>query len=164
MKEAEARDVVGMIRAATTIGKDLDAGTMDYWVSQIQPLDAEAATRAVIAGSKEWRYFPSWAQFYEIYRAEKRKLDDKLLAEQVGEQRASLPPAEGKYGVEAPEWVWVWSWCRFRRDPKEERPFPQQAEYADPTTVLTMDEYETIHEEWKAAGSPKSQNPIPLSV
>lgn len=160
MKESEAETIIGMIRSATSTYK-LDLSTVQYWQGQMVRLDAETATKAVIVGSREWRFFPSWAQFYEVYRAEKRKYD--LLSEPVGEQGIRTP-ADGKRGVAAPEWVWVWSWARMMRDPRDDRSFPQQEGHVDPTTIMTSEEYEQLRAEWVAEGSPKSRNPLPVAL
>jgi hypothetical protein len=74
MKENEARDVLGMMRAATS-NATMDGGNIDYWVTQLQSLDAEIATKAVLLGVGKWKFFPSWAEFFEIYSYEKHKVN-----------------------------------------------------------------------------------------
>lgn len=161
MIETEAQEIVTMIDAATASRPD--PKTLDYFVAAMMGLDFHLAIEAATIGTITWRRFPSWAEFKEIYRAQKR------LAEPVGEQRSDLPhdrvadEPEAKRGVAAPEWVWVWSWARLIRDPQEGRMFPQQESQSDPTTIMTTDEYEELRKEWLQAGSPKSQNPLPMA-
>lgn len=152
MKESEARELLVMVKSATS-QYALEPTTELFWMAQMTPLDADLAVKSVMIGVKEWKRFPSWAQFREVYKAEERK----LLGEPVGEQRERLPRA-GKH--EVPEWVWVWSWARQKRDPREARPFPQQDYYVDATQAMSMIEYEKLHEEWVALGSPRSKNPL----
>jgi hypothetical protein len=152
MKENEARDLLGMLKAATT-QYPLDDETISFWIDGLTVMDADIATRAVMAGIRTWEHFPPWASFYEAYRMVKRQ----------GEQttRETEAVTEGKWGYETPEWVWVWSWARFHRDPAEDRPFPQQADFVDTTTAMTTGEYEILREEWIAIGRPKKETPLP---
>jgi hypothetical protein len=160
MNEEQAQEVVLLIRAAT--GGRVEENTVNYFTAAMQVLDYDLALAAATVGTITWRRFPSWAEFKEVYRAQKR------LAEPVGEQRQDLPlggreePSQ-KRGVAAPEWVWVWSWARLFREPTEQRMFPQQEWQGDPTTMMTTDEYEELRKEWKQAGSPKSRNPLPMA-
>lgn len=113
LKFNEARDVVGMLKAATST-HSLDAATMEYWELQMQALDADVATKTVLTGAKVWRFFPSWAGFQEIYNAECRK------AEPAGARTTSdfLP-----VGTAEPAWVTCW---RAARQENDERQFPEQ--------------------------------------
>jgi hypothetical protein len=149
----QALEVVTLIRAAT--GGRHDQQTIDYFLAALLPLNFRIALSTATTGVVVWRYFPSWAEFREIYKTQER------LAEPIGEQRAALPPRE-KYGTSAPEWVWVWSWARSYRSPRNLIAFPQQ-NLPDTETSLSIEEYEELREEWVAAGSPKAKNPIPLA-
>jgi len=160
MTEAQAEEVVMLIRAAT--GGRADENTVNYFAAAMQVLDYDLALAAASVGTITWRWFPSWAEFKEVYRAQKR------LAEPVGEQRQAPLQAgdetqDGKRGVAAPEWVWVWSWARLDRSPTESRMFPQQEGHCDPAHLMSTDDYEELRKEWEEAGSPKSQNPLPMA-
>lgn len=168
MNEEQAKEVVTLIRAAT--GGRADESTIHYFEAALSGLDYELALSAASVGTITWRWFPSWAEFKEVYRAHKR------LAEPVGEQRSvperdypsdgsgsSEPVDVGKRGDHAPEWVHVWSWCRLARAPRNFRGFPQQDGWTDPKNIMPMSDYEELHAEWVAAGSPKSDNPLPMA-
>jgi hypothetical protein len=152
MKENEARDILGMLKAATT-QYPLDDETVGFWLDGLTVLDAEITTKAVLIGIRTWEHFPPWASFYEAYRMVQRQTKD-------AERHAEIVE-DGKWGYETPEWVWVWSWVRFHRDPVEDRPFPQQADFVDTTTAMTTDEYEILRDEWIETGRPKKAAPIP---
>ena len=152
MKESEARDLLGMLKAATT-QYPLDEETIGFWLDGLTVLDADIATNAVLVGIRTWEQFPPWASFYEAYRMVQRQARD-------AERKAEIVE-EGKWGYETPEWVWVWSWCRFRRDPTDQRPFPQQADFVDPAEAMTTDEYEILRNEWIEIGRPKMRTPLP---
>jgi hypothetical protein len=160
VNDTQAQEVVLLIRAAT--GGRVEENTVTYFTAALQALDYDLGLAAATVGTITWRKFPSWAEFKEVYRAQKR------LAEPVGEQRQDLPlggrdePSQ-KRGEAAAEWVWVWSWARLQRSPTETRMFPQQESQSDPTTIMTTDDYEELRKEWKLAGSPKSKNPLPMA-
>lgn len=150
MKDTETREILGMVKAATT-QYPLDDQTVEFWLGGLSPLDAEIATRAVLAGIKTWEQFPPWAQFHEAYKMIQRRTQAVEAPYSVVE--------EGKRGT-PPEWVWVWSWARFLREPREERAFPQQADFADPKRMLMREQYEALRDEWIATGSPKLKDPV----
>lgn len=150
MKEHDAREVLGMAKAATTQFA-LDDDTVNYWMHALSPLDAAIATKAVLLGAKTWPRFPSWAQFYDAYLAIKSELKR--------EERQVETAKEGRYGYAPPEWTLVWNWARNYRDPKDERGFPQMQDWADPENTMTTSDYEALRAEWVAAGSPK-ENPL----
>jgi hypothetical protein len=123
----------------------------------LYPYEAELATRAVAEMSK----FPLPNNRFKPQVSDLRAVIVKLRTDQ---RPAELPShtEEGKRGVATPEWVYVFSWCRFQREPKEERWFPQQREYVDPMEpILTTAEFEELTNEWIAAGRPKAANPLP---
>lgn len=129
--------------------------TTDLWVSVLIQHDAEQATAVVAHLAQKMHYPPKIVDFKEVMR---------LLhppAQQAPLEAEALP--EYKFGVEAPEWVWVWSWARWHRDPRVERPFPQQSGHVDEREIMTMDEYAELLREWKEAGSPREKNPLPLA-
>lgn len=160
MTEEQAAEVTLLLKAAT--GGRVEQSTVEYYNVALLPLDFNHALTAATIGTITWRKFPSWAEFKEIYRAQVR------LAEPVGEQRNDPPSRVGedpdfKRGLAAPEWVHVWYWSRVIRQPSENRGFPQQEGNVDPRTQMTRDDYEKVRVEWKEAGSPKYENPIPMA-
>lgn len=146
MKESDARDVIAMARGATTQWA-VDDDTVTFWMHSLGSLDAETATRAVMLGAKTWDRFPAWSSFYEAYRAIQRAAQNT--------DRNTRAIEEGKRGYATPEWVWVWQWCRNYRDPQEWRYFPQQNEI--PELSMTVEDYETLRDEWREAGSLKGK-------
>lgn len=172
MTEQEAVEITSLIKAATSSRPDQT--TLNYFQAALLGLDFDIALSAARLGTITWEFFPSWAKFKEIYRAEKR------LSEPVGEQRNDTTeqpeypksPEPGvlqhpgdvpKRGDHAPEWVHVWRWARLARDPRNLRGFPQQEGWLDPSHIMPLEEYEKLREEWLAAGSPKNSNPIPMA-
>lgn len=174
MTEEQAQEVTTLIRAATADTR-VDIKTLQYFEAALLNLEYDLALSAASVGTITWRRFPSWAEFKEIYRAHKR------LAEPVGEQRSEPDRSDnealsslednpsgalgdgGKRGDHAAEWVHVWSWCRLQRSPRNLRGFPQQTGWSDPKDTMSMDEYDKLRDEWVAAGSPKSKNPLPMA-
>lgn len=159
MNEEQAQEVVMLIRAATAAR--VEDNTLQYFTAALQALDYDLGLAAASIGTITWRKFPSWAEYKEVYRAQKR------LAEPVGEQRQDTPKDRQdsgfKRGVGAAEWVHVWMWCRTERQPRNLRAFPQQESHVDPGDIMTNDEYEKVRDEWKEAGSPKYEKPIPMA-
>lgn len=146
MTSTEAAEIVTLLRAAT--GGRVDENTIDYFNAALLPLDYEIALSTATTGTAVWRFFPSWAEFKEIYWTQKKLREPAVAPSQM------LPPKE-KYGESAPEWVHVWVWCRQMRAPRNLIPFPQQ-NLPDTETSLTREEYEALREEWIAAGKPKA--------
>lgn len=154
MKDEDAREVLGMVKAATTqfpIGEEV----VGFWLNALQPLDAELATKAVLRGVRSWRKFPAWSDFYDIYTAVRR--DAEAAAREANDT------VDGRRGYAPPEWVLVWSWARNYREPRADRSLPQQDYWADPEDTMTTQEYEALRQEWIAAGSPKG-NPLPRQI
>lgn len=137
MKEREAADILSMLRAAT--GGKPDQAADDFWVVALMDLDADLASQAVLAGIRDWKWFPSWSEFKEAYRSQQR------LREPVGEQRAPLPKP-----LKIPLWIRRWTaarylYARFDRE-QDMRPFPEQREFVDPLTKDWMPEEEWVAE------------------
>ncbi len=153
MTEEQATEVITLLRAAT--GGRVDENTIGYFSAALRDLEYDVALSSATTGATVWRFFPSWAEFKEIYRTQLK------LREPVGEQREQLPPRD-KYGESAPEWIWVWSWARQRRAPRCLIPFPQQG-YPDIEPSLSMEEYEALRQEWVDAGKPKAEKLLPMA-
>jgi hypothetical protein len=131
MKDSEAQDIIRLIDGAT--GGRVRPNVEAVFKESLIPLDASLATDALMAGRRDWHWFPSWSQFAEAYRAQER------LRMPVGEQRdAVLPPVQQK----VPFWVkrWIASrylYVRFGRD-QDMRPFHEQRDYVDPESAKWM--------------------------
>lgn len=123
MTREQATEVTGLIRAAT--GGQVDEQKISFFEAALTGLDYESSLAAATMGTVVWRFFPSWAEFKEIYRAQER------LKEPTGEQRLDLPPiARGK---QIPTWVRRWIaarflYARFGKD-RDTRIFPEQDQY-----------------------------------
>jgi hypothetical protein len=146
MKIGEAAELVGVMAAMTSTR--LLEQEREVWIEQVSPLDADLATKAVLEGRREWKRFPSWAQFHEAYALQKK------LSEPVGEQRDMIE-VQGKRGIATPEWVYVWWWARRSRTPRSLIPFPQEKGFADDADIMSQERYDKLLAEWVAAGSPK---------
>jgi len=146
MNQAEAQDVIDILGAATN-SRTFDAKKLELWTSLLTPLDVSVATEAAVKGIRNWEFFPSWAQYYEMYQAVR---GDRARAEGMIENEEVL-----RRGEKAPEWVYVWMWARQLREPPEERSFPQQRDWADEETLMNQDDFEALKKEWAEAGRPK---------
>lgn len=157
MKEQEAQEVVRMVEAGWSCDFGIQGRTL--WCQMLYPFEAELATMAVVEMSKH--PLPD-----NRFKPQISDLRGMILKMRADLRVAALPMHvdEGKRGTAAPEWAWVWGWARFMRDPTIDTPFPQQRNHVDPNgPMLSKAEYETLRDEWHAAGSPKAERPIPLS-
>lgn len=120
-------DEVIMLVSAATSGK-ADQSTLDYFSAALAPLDYEVALSAATIGKDFWRFFPSWAEFKEMYRLQERQLRPKPSPSE------SLPPIPKNSKI--PEWVRRWVAARFLYSrfgkAKDLRPFPEQGDWVDP--------------------------------
>lgn len=71
MKPEEARDLIGMMKAGTR-GLPLQDEEVGFWEMQLERLDADLATKAVLAGVRDWTMFPAWSEFYDAYKVQQR--------------------------------------------------------------------------------------------
>lgn len=87
-----------------------------------------------------------------------KRVKEEMARKRAGANRSApeADPVDGKRGIAAPEWFYVWRYARKRGD---FRPLPQQAQYVDPTKVITDTEYAELRAAWIAAGSPKASLP-----
>lgn len=135
MTEDQAQQVITLIKAAC--GSRVDADQIDYFTARLIALDYQIGLAAASTGSIVWRRFPSWAEFFEHYKAQ-----DHLRAP-VGEQRIEEPLPK-RY--EIPHWVKRFIaarflYARFGRD-QDLRPFREQERYLDSATADWMPEGE----------------------
>ena len=132
MTEAEATEVVMLMKAASS--RNVEQDTLEYFIARLTTYDYEPALAAATVGAGVWRFFPSWADYSEMYRAQKRS-----LGEPVGEQRDQTPlkPAIGPVSKEVPLYVkrWIASrflYYRFNRE-QDLRPFREHEDQVDQT-------------------------------
>lgn len=125
MTSEQSEEVIAVMRAST--GGRADPETVGYFLAGLSRLNYDSALAAASTGSIVWRYFPSWAQFMEIYKAQER------LREPAGEQRMDLPPVVKERGI--PLFVRRWVAARFlyeRFGKKQDlRWFEEQRQYVD---------------------------------
>lgn len=151
MTQMEAEAVRQMIEGHWNLR--MNDSTKELWLSVLIEHEAQEAVAVVAHLAKRLHYSPKIVDFKEVQR----------LLHPVEHPVIEAEPL-AKFGVEAPEWVWVWSWARWHRDPREERPFPQQSGHVDETEIMTMDEYKELLREWKEAGSPRAKSPLPMAL
>ena len=132
MTEAQATDIVTMIRAACASRVDDD--TLAYFGARLMALDHEAALSAATMGVVGWRRFPSWADFNELYQAQRK------LRQPSGEQRSRESERQTRGVREIPFWVRRWIAARFlfARWGKERdmRAFPEQEIIVGPPSLV----------------------------
>lgn len=145
MTLGEAQDIIDLIGGSVR-NKNMSAPTLQAWMAKLAPLDVVLAAQAADAGTQQWEYFPSWAEFFELYQVERRKRA-RTIARAENEEVL-------KRGDRAPDWVYVWLWCRNSRAPRQMRPFPQQKDWVSGESMLSEAEYKKLHKEWQEAGSP----------
>jgi len=113
------------------------------WEATLAQLDAAAAMQVAMQYSSRAQTGDRFPTAGDFRRA--------VHALQQGEQ-----PAVPETAAEEPDdWCYVWSWARYLRDPRERRYLPQEAGWEHEPDRLTQAEYEWLHGEWIAAGSPK---------
>lgn len=162
MTEAIARSIVQALSA--NFGP-WEEDRRNLWLSKVSDLeDGEAAFEAMQAlvehheGARV-----RFAEFRTAYLGARRNIADRRARERGLSER--------NFGI--PSWVYVWKWARTRREPRlpEGDALPQQrpgyeALDADlieeghppgppPDRYLSEDEYDALHSEWVAAGSPR---------
>jgi hypothetical protein len=143
--EQQAEEVVMLIAAATG-GPPPDDQKLAFFTAALLHLEYPIALSTATTGSVIWRYFPSWAEFKEIYRTQQK------LTEPLGEQRDQLaeplpPIARGR---KIPDWVRRWVaarflYARFGRS-QDLRFFPEQKDFIDATQMERMPDSEWIEE------------------
>lgn len=157
MTEAIARSIVAAL--AANFGP-WEEDRRNLWQGKITELeDGEAAwdaSQALIETHEGGRV--RFAEFRTAYLASRRAIGEKRARERgLGEGR--------HFGI--PSWVYVWAWVRQYREPKldPDTRLPQQAWDPEheprPVATLSEEEYDTLHDEWVAAGAPRHD---PLSV
>ena len=152
MNERDAQDLIRMIES----NWHFDLGpARSMWRTELMMWDADLATKALVYLGKRQTYKINLADFVQTLEMLNRNLKDEV-------RRAADAKAieQGRRGYAPPEWVLVWNWIRNYREPKDDRPLPQQADWADPSTVMSMEEYGALREEWVAAGSPKEKTRV----
>lgn len=105
MTEQQANEIVTLIRAACASRVEDD--TIAYFGARLSALDYEAALSAATMGTVSWRRFPSWADFNEMYQAQRK------LRQPSGEQREREKEHRSSGVREIPFWVRRWIAARF---------------------------------------------------
>lgn len=137
MTEAQATDIITMIRAACASRVDED--TVAYFGARLMALDQEAALAAATMGVVTWRRFPSWADFNELYQAQRK------LKQPSGEQRSREDDRQSRGVREIPFWVRRWIaarflFARFGRD-RDLRAFREQEIIVGPVEFMPDGEW-----------------------
>ena len=132
MTEAQATDIVTMIRAACASRVDDD--TIAYFGARLMALDHDVALTAATMGVVGWTRFPSWAQFNEMYQAQRK------LKQPSGEQRYQEEVRQTRGVREIPFWVRRWIaarflFARFGRE-RDWRAFPEQEIIVGPPSLV----------------------------
>lgn len=163
MTEAIARSIVQALSA--NFGP-WEEDRRNLWLTKISDLeDGEAAfdaMQAMIETHEGGRV--RFAEYRTAYLGARRVLSERRARERgIGDGR--------HFGI--PMWVYVWKWARTRRTPPlpESVALPQQrpgyesldadliaeghAAGPPPERYLTEEEYDSLHDEWSAAGAPR---------
>lgn len=156
MTDREAQEIIRMVES----NWGFDLGTArSIWREEFVKHDAEAMMAVVgrLARTRLARNRPSLADITELLR---------LMTPAI-----RAPEDHRHFGI--PSWVYVWKWARTLRDPKLEPDvaLPQQqrgydelnqelietghSPGPDPSRYLTEEEYDGLHAEWVAVGSPR---------
>lgn len=143
MKLEEARDLIAMMHAAT--GGRMTGERQGFWEAQLQHLDGDIATHAMLAGIKVWKHFPSWADFGEVYTAESRRRSERQESLVRRQHEQTFLPATA-----LPFWVKRWAAARmlfaaFGRE-RDERPFREQLAGVEVPGLRLMPDDEWMHE------------------
>lgn len=140
MRRQDAEDLVAIIAAATAGPGSINEGRAAFWIDQLEHLDAELASQAVVAGIKVWERFPSWSQFgYQYQLLAKRKAES--------EERQTRIVAEQRGLEKMPFWVKRWIIARLGSDRPDMRRFPEQGEWADiRADEMPLDQYRELAE------------------
>jgi hypothetical protein len=108
-------------------GKEWGREEMDAYARSIQSLNAEIATSTVVRAALEVKYRPSIAEFFECYKAERRRLQPEVA------------PLEAAPQV-IPFWVKRWMCARLLADrwgkETDRRRFSEQGHFGDLTREL----------------------------
>jgi hypothetical protein len=155
MTEREATTMVLMLRTAFS-NERWDGATTKFWETRMQRLDNPKIAYDVIEKmiDREERR-PAWSLIRDAYGAEARRRADDAARER------GLEGVPRDFGI--PSWVYVWTWARFYRDPVVDHDIRLPQEQWDheaetrlrEITVMSDAEYETLHDEWVAAGAPR---------
>lgn len=130
--------------------KALEPESVGLWTQEIAAMgDFEDCDRVARGFVRESDTFPTLHMFREGVARETRERADARA-------RSHGLPEGPRKGI--PEWVKVWWWARQAREPREERPFPQQAGPNDPADAfISQGAYDELKGEWILAGSPDFQ-------
>lgn len=128
MTRDESLTIVGMILSRWPASKEWTKDQMSTYAQDIEDMDAEITTSAVLRAVKEVQYRPSVAELREFVRAERRRL------------QALVEPKQAPKGAPIPSWVRRWICARmlyskFGKE-KDMRRFAEQGDWGDLTQPL----------------------------
>jgi hypothetical protein len=113
MKPNEAEALVDFLRAAFP---SLTDEQVDVYQSSLLFEEAELASKAILAGIREWKHPPRYAEIVERIRMERRAV--------MGSIPASVEQAIEDLSI--PRWVKRWIYARFILSPADMRVFREQ--------------------------------------
>lgn len=151
MTKEDAGRIVAYMNAAFP-NETLETESHAVLVSEVALLhDAnvgQQAAQEIVQGRDR---FPTIREFRAVYHAVVRRLRD---------EHADTRGLDRGKSTGVPEWVHVWWWIRRIREPREERPLPQQQDehgnpLHNPDHYLDQVDYDRLRSEWVTAGSPK---------
>lgn len=119
--------------------------TVRFYRRALGDLDFEPAERAIDLWTRSERMFPSISEFMEAYRRAKHDHD--------------RPPEPKPTKPEPPPvWVKVWDWATHTGKVKPDSHWPQFVgpQYKPDVQIISQADYDRLHSEWEAAGSPIS--------
>lgn len=148
MNDIESQEIIRMVES----NWHFDLGTARaMWRTELLMWDAETAIGALGRLGRKQSYKIVLADLVETMEMIARKKQEKAKeeAKAQAEKRGLANPST----YARPEWTFVWAWCRFYRDPRETRYFPQQD--APPNESVTTADYESLKAEWVEAGRPR---------
>jgi hypothetical protein len=140
MNEHQASQIVNLMKAS--VGGRAERDALDYYSARLPQLDYQTALSAATTGSSVWRRFPSWSEFFELYRAEQKSRGGGSEEREQRERDQEILRIRRKH--EIPFWVkrFIASRFLYARFGKERdlRPFKEQQPYVDPSGEFMPDD------------------------
>lgn len=140
MTDEQANEITLLISSA--VGGVPEETRLEFFRVALKKLDYEMALSTANIGKEIWKWFPAWAEFKEVYRAQEK------LREPVGEQRENLPPVTKGKTIEP--WLRRWAAARFYYEmfdrKRDLRPFKEQAVMSNPLETDWMPDDEWVEE------------------
>jgi len=115
MKQSKALALVEFLKAAFPTLTD---NQIEVYRSALIFEDAELASKAILAGIREWKHPPRYAEIVERIRMERRAVMGSIPANEDVQQALD--------DVTIPRWVKRWIYARFILSPADMRVFREQ--------------------------------------